>query len=121
MIVKTVLESRGKSPEAPLVPAGPVLQETTGGKAAARTYQDLLKNQHDEDLFKYYSTSQILKVTIDGKSQPIGSAGVISSLSGSPDGKLILAETIHKPYSYTVPSYRFPRRIEVWDADGKVV
>lgn len=38
---------------------------TTGKKSQARTYPDLLKDEHDEALFDYYCTSQI--VTIDIK------------------------------------------------------
>jgi dipeptidyl aminopeptidase/acylaminoacyl peptidase len=30
-------------------------------------------------------------------------------------------ETIHRPYSYLVPIYRFPRCIEVWDTEGELV
>ena len=39
----------------------------------------------------------------------------------SPDGRYLLVETLHRPFSYLVPAGRFPRRFEVWDLDGKVV
>ena len=41
--------------------------------------------------------------------------------NSSPDGKYILVETIHRPFSYIVPSYRFPTTVEIWDMDGNVV
>ena len=34
---------------------------------------------------------------------------------------MLMVETIHRPYSYLVPVYRFPRLVEVWDFKGKVV
>ena len=39
----------------------------------------------------------------------------------SPDGSHILVETFRRPFSYVVPYFRFPRRIEVWDRAGKLV
>ena len=50
-----------------------------------------------------------------------GVSGSPRSSDPSPDGEYILVETIHRPYSYLVPTYRFPKRIEVWDTAGKVV
>ena len=44
LICKTVPEGTMQTPTAPTVPAGPIIQETAGRKAPARTYQDLLKN-----------------------------------------------------------------------------
>ncbi len=121
LLVKTIPEGRGGAPAESIVPDGPIVQENLGRKAPARTYQDLLKNSHDEALFEYYFTSQLVSVTLDGKVQTLGSPGIISSMSPSPDGKYILMETIHRPYSYTVPAYRFPRLINVWDMTGEVV
>ncbi|MFH1374106.1 MAG: prolyl oligopeptidase family serine peptidase [bacterium] len=121
IITQTIPEGRGKAPDEPLVPAGPVIQENIGGKAPARTYQDLLKNAHDEAMFEHYATAQVVRLTLDGESRPIGPAGIISQATPSPDGKYILVETIHRPFSYTVPVYRFPQRIEVWDLDGNIV
>lgn len=38
---------------------------TTGKKSQARTYPDLLKDEHDEALFDYYCTSQIVTIDIN--------------------------------------------------------
>jgi dipeptidyl aminopeptidase/acylaminoacyl peptidase len=46
---------------------------------------------------------------------------MVVDLSPSPDGRFLLVQTLHRPFSYLVPAERFPRRIEVWDLDGKVV
>jgi dipeptidyl aminopeptidase/acylaminoacyl peptidase len=39
----------------------------------------------------------------------------------SPDGKYILVEIVHRPFSYLVPAYRFPYSVEIWDLKGNVV
>jgi len=121
LLCKVVPEDRGQPPEAPDTPHAPVIQETTGKKAPARTYQDLLKNPHDENLFEYYTTSQILKVDLDGAKTTLGEHGIYRSATPSPDGKYILVQTVHRPFSYLVPVYRFPLRVEVWDMEGNLV
>jgi dipeptidyl aminopeptidase/acylaminoacyl peptidase len=121
IIAKIVVPGRGEAPPEPLVPTGPAVQENIGGKKPARTYQDMLKNTHDEELFDYYATSHVVRISLDGREAPLGNAGVIASIEPSPNGKYLLVETLHRPYSYTVPAYRFPHLIEVWDMDGKVV
>jgi dipeptidyl aminopeptidase/acylaminoacyl peptidase len=121
LICKAVPEGMGPAPAAQTVPTGPVIQESSGKKAPARTYQDLLKNSYDEAMFEYLSRVQVIRVTLSGEQQAIGKAGIIRRAKPSPDGKYILVETVHKPFSYLVPAYRFPYRVEVWDLDGNVV
>ena len=58
---------------------------------------------------------------LDGATQVIGRRGIHSEISLSPDGKYLLVETIHRPYSYLVPRGRFPYRVEVWNFEGNVV
>ncbi len=120
LICRLVPSDRGEAPEEPQVPSGPILRENIGKKAPARTYQDLLKNAHDEDLFDYYLTSSVVKVTLEGEITPLGKPGVIAGAEPAPNGKYILVETIHRPYSYLVPLHRFPRRVEVLDMTGRV-
>mgnify|MGYP005748810847 FL=1 len=121
LLVKFIDENRGEMPKYSYVPAGPNVQQNIGKARPSRTYQDLLKNRYDEDLFDYYMATQLKLVTLDGKQQPVGKAGVIKSVNMSPDGQYLLVETIQKPYSYLVPSYYFPYTVEVWNRDGKVV
>lgn len=121
ILAATLVADRGAAPTEPLVPTGPVIQQNLGRVAPARTYQDLLKNEFDEQVFTYYATSQLVKVTLDGKVSPLGKPGLISSYDPSPDGKYILVETTEKPFSYTVPSSRFPQTIAVWDMNGKLI
>jgi len=121
IVAKTIPSSRGEAPPEPTVPSGPAIQENIGGRRPARTYQDMLKNPYDERLFEHCLSTRIVRIGLDGKEQPVGQQGMIWSVTPSPDGKYILVETFRRPFSYSVPYYRFPRRIEVWDADGNVV
>jgi dipeptidyl aminopeptidase/acylaminoacyl peptidase len=121
LLCKTVPENRGSAPAPPTVPDGPVIQENRGKSAPVRTFQDLLKNSHDEALFDHYCTTQIVRLKLDGTATKIGAPGVIASATPSPDGAYVLAQTTHRPYSYLVPAGRFPNRVEIWNARGEVV
>lgn len=121
IVVTLIPDGRGAEPEAPQVPSGPVIQENLGETAPARTYQDLLENPYDEELFEHYTTSQLARVSIEGTVTPIGEPGQIWRFDPSPDGRFVLVETLHRPFSYLVPAYRFPRRIEVVDLTGRQV
>ena len=103
------------------VPEGPVIEENLGKKAPSRTYQDLLKNPHDETLFDYYCTSQLWSVSLDGTEKAIGKPAVYNQQSTSPDGTMILTKSIVRPYSYLVPSGLFPAAVQVLDLNGNVV
>lgn len=120
-VARVLPAGRGAAPVEPLVPAGPIIQENVGRKAPARTYQDLLESEFDEELFTYYTTSQIVKLSLGGKVKRLGDPGIHATCSPSPDGRYILVETYHQPFSYAFPYYRFPHTIEVWTLDGKSV
>jgi dipeptidyl aminopeptidase/acylaminoacyl peptidase len=122
IIYKSIVEDRGEAPQKSLVPEGPTIQETSGNKAAVRTYQDLLQNKHDEDVFRYYATSVLTKVnTTDGNAQTISEPIIVSELSPSPDGTYLMVSDIREPFSYLVPYYRFPQSINILDTDGQLV
>ncbi len=121
LICQVIPAGRGEAPKEDLTPKGPVLQENLGKKAPSRTYQDLLKNAYDESLFDYYATAQLLKVTLGGAEQAIGKPAIIQAASPSPDGRLLLTKSVQKPYSYLVPAYRFPTKVEVLDMQGQLV
>lgn len=118
---RLVPSGRGAEPEAPTVPAGPIVQEALSGRAdRVATYQDLLKDPYDEAIFEHYATSQLARVTVDGRVTPLGAPAIISAASPSPDGRWLLVTTLARPFSYSVPLTYFPTRIEVWNADGAV-
>ncbi|KAL7586935.1 hypothetical protein Lser_V15G41438 [Lactuca serriola] len=121
LLVCTIPASRGKPPKKPLVPSGPKIQSNEQKTVVqVRTFQDLLKDEYDEDLFEYYATSQLLLVSLDGSVKLFGEPAVYTSLDPSPDQKYILLSSLHRPFSFTVPCGRFPKRIDLWSAaDGK--
>src|SRR5262249_59184252 len=59
LLIQAVPGGRGNPPAGLKVPEGPIIQESDGKKAPVRTYEDLLQDRHDEDLFDYYATSQL--------------------------------------------------------------
>lgn len=121
ILAKTILSGREEPPRPSLVPQGPVIQENMGKIAPVRTYQDLLSNADDEALFAYYMNAQMVLVNLKGKAKNIGKPGMIRFAEPSPNGKYILMKTIHRPFSYLVPLYRFPMRVDVLDIHGKTI
>ena len=121
LIVRAVPEERGEVPEAPRVPQGPEIRENTGQLAPSRTWQDLLTGAHDETLFEYYATSRLVVIAPDGSERYVGAPGVIRRAEPAPGGCHLLVETLHQPFSYLVPHYRFPVRVEVWHLDGRLI
>ncbi len=121
LICALIPQGRGTVPAAPAVPVGPVVQENLGKKSPARTFQDLLKDTHDEALFEHYLTAQLARVTLAGEVTPLGAPGILWDYDPSPDGSYLLVEILHRPFSYLVPARRFPRRVEVRSPAGELV
>ncbi|GAA4408292.1 S9 family peptidase [Nibrella viscosa] len=121
LVAKTVPTRRGPAPAESRVPTGPTVQENQGTKAQAATYQDMLKNPSDEKLFEYYATAQVVRLGLDGTVQAIGQPGMVQDAAPSPDGRFVLIETSHRPFSYLVPAYRFPLKSEVYAINGTLL
>ena len=120
LLVELVPAQRGPVPAEPAIPTGPHTQETLGHAGPAPTYEDMLKNALDEDLFDYYATAQPAWVDASSDSvKPFGKPGIFQTLMPSPNGKALLVARVHKPYSYLHPMQAFPKEVEVWDAGGK--
>lgn len=115
LLVTTIPANRGAVPRAPTVLNGPLVQENLGRRNVARTYQDLLKSPHDEALFEYYASAEVLRVWLDGRNVNVA-AGLVRSAAPSPDGQYAMLQFIKRPYSYTVPVTRFAIRTEIRDA-----
>jgi dipeptidyl aminopeptidase/acylaminoacyl peptidase len=111
LVCKTVSADRGAAPTRSEVPAGPVVQENLGRVTPGATYEDLLKNPEDEQIFDYYATAQVRMVHADGTSKPIGKPGVVVEASPSPDGNYVLLFERHRPYTYLLPFFTFPERV----------
>ena len=68
-IVNAIIpEGVGPAPVKPPSAIGPKVQDNTSGrKAQARTYQDLLKDAYDEDTFEYYTNTELVAVQVGVK------------------------------------------------------
>lgn len=122
LLVRLIPSGDRKAPEPPKVPTGPVIEETSGRVSRAWTYQDLLKNPYDEQLFEFYAASRLALVNAQtGEVRTIGGPSIISSVSYSPDEQYLLVTQLKKPFSYRVPYNLFARKTEVWDAQGNLV
>jgi len=122
LMIEAVPEGRTAPKEGFSIPTGPHTQESLGKAGPAPTYEDLLKNAHDEELFDFYGTSQLLFVdTASGKVSPCGKPAIFASVEPSPNGQDLLVARIHKPFSYFHPYTSFAKDVEAWDRSGKTV
>jgi dipeptidyl aminopeptidase/acylaminoacyl peptidase len=118
LVCRFRLSDQGQPPTAATIPVGPTIQQSSGRAVPNPTYEDLLANRDDEALFDYYYTTQLARVSLTGQLTPLGTSAVIVVSLPSPDGRYLLVEARHRPYSYRVPQTRFPTTIEVWDASS---
>ena len=121
LLAKFVDDTRADIPLANLTPTGPIVQENLGRTTPSRTYQDLLKNPYHELLFDYYLTSQLKIVKLNGEAVNWSAPAIYKKFEYSPDGKLILIQTINKPYSYLVPLNLFPFATKIYSEKGKLI
>jgi dipeptidyl aminopeptidase/acylaminoacyl peptidase len=121
LVCRTAPQAAAAPPAAPTAPRGPIVQENLGTRKPALTNPDLLTSPTDEKLFEHYMASQIALVSLDGKVAPIGAPALYLRSKPSPDGKRLLIEVVHRPFSYRVAIGQFPVRTEVWSLDGKSI
>ncbi|MBP6812068.1 MAG: prolyl oligopeptidase family serine peptidase [Saprospiraceae bacterium] len=122
LLVRCIPSGRGPAPSATVVPSGPSIEETSGKVSQVMTYQDLLKNEHDEFLFEYYARSQLMVVSASsGKAALLGSPGLYTAVNWSPDENYVLVTQLRKPFSYRVQFSNFARKTEIWDRNGKPI
>lgn len=121
LLFKAVPTSLKKVPAKSRVPEGPIVEENLGKKAPSRTYQDLLTSPYDESLFEYFGSSELVLAKVGGEEKVVGPTKLYYVIDPSPDGTMMLAKTIHRPFSYLVPYYRFPQQVSVLDMTGKTV
>jgi len=115
LLCRVVPKGRGTLP--PERPA-PTLMEHLGGRTPIRTYQNLLKNTYDDELFEYHFEGELARVKVTGKARPVPSlGGLIASFEPSPDGRYAVLTRVQPPYSRLVPARSFPSSIELWDLE----
>lgn len=121
LVVLAVPEGRGPTPRFD-APTGPSVQESMGRVSPERTLQDLLKNAQDEALFTHVATSALRRVHLrTGASRQIGTPGVFVTLKAVGLQGVLLTERLTAPYSYQVAWSDFARRVELHDAQGRLL
>ncbi len=122
LVYKGIDELRADIPARPRTATSPIIQESIGRKAALRTFQDLLQNEYDEQLFRFYASSQLKQVDLNGNIHTlIAEPCLIGQFDPSPDGKYLLLTQYTQPFSYEVPYSRFPQSYKIYDSSGKLV
>lgn len=122
LLVHTILINRPAPPKKAVTPKGPNIQETSGKVSKVPTHQDLMSTPHDEALFDYYATSQLIEINVaSGESRKIGSPGIYRYVEPSPSADYFLVYRVKKPYSYFVPYEGFPHSLEIWNRQGELV
>jgi dipeptidyl aminopeptidase/acylaminoacyl peptidase len=121
MVVQLVPGGRGPARAEPLMPTGPNIQENYGKAAPTPTFEDMIKTNHDEDLFEYYFTSQLAAIdSTTGRKTLIGKPGIFENVAPSPSGEYILVSRIKRPFSRFLPMNGFPNEVEIWNRRGEV-
>lgn len=113
---------RGAPPPAPALPSGPAIRHTRAEATPNRTMPFLLQDDHDADLFEYYTRSRIVALVPGASARPIGEPGMYEAVSVSPDGRHLIATRIERPFTFINSYSGFPRVTEVLDiATGEVL
>lgn len=120
IIYHITLKPASAAPPKPVMPKGPTIQENYGKASPRQTFQDMIRSPYDEELFEFYSTSQLVKNS-NGTEIKIGNPAIYSSINISPDKKYLLLRTLKKPYSYLVPAYGFPADVFITDINGMLI
>jgi len=114
IIASVIPDGHSEAPTKPAVALGPKIEDNSGGqKSQSRTYQDLLKDNHDVALFEHYCSAQLVLVKIStGEVTPLSNEKrVYTAIAPSPDGQYIVAAWLEPPWSFAVPCGRFPKRV----------
>lgn len=111
----------GPVPKAPAVPDQPLVLVADPKKNSLRTYASLLKDKHQAQQFEYFTTGQLMRVSLNGDAKAIGQPAMIRSFDASLDGKFARVTTTLKPFSYIVPTSSFGQKEELWDESGKAL
>ena len=65
LVASVVPEGAGPPPPTPSAPLGPRVEDNTEGRTSqSRTYPDLLKSTHDEALFEYYTSAELVSIQV---------------------------------------------------------
>ncbi|MAG54746.1 MAG: hypothetical protein CMJ83_00490 [Planctomycetes bacterium] len=122
LVVRLVPENRRRPAKRPAIPPGPNVQQAAGGASPVYTYSDLLRDDHDDALFRHYMGHELAWIDIaTGKLTVFGKEAVYNRVTMSPDGRHLCVQRTKEPFLRDVPSFRFMEEIEGWRDDGTVL
>lgn len=121
LLTLIVPSGRGAEPARSAVPEGPKLRVTRPQAVPRRTFPNLLRDNHDSDLFEFYTRSQLVELTEGRAPRALGTPQMYESIALSSDGRHIMASYYERPFSF-ITSYRgFPGRTVIVDRSGTLV
>ena len=90
-----------------------------GKHSEQATYQDLLRDDADDEAFAWFATSQLAWVDpASGETEPVGAPDLFLSVTEAPDGQYLAVTRLCRPFSHRVPYARFGRVTEVLTRRG---
>jgi len=120
-LIFSIVPENHERPPAPSSPIGPRIQESAGDTSPTRTYQDLLRTPHDEELFEFHATTEIVIASIDGEIVQRWPRGMYADVSPAPDGEHILVTQLKKPFSYLLTYHQFAMDVDVCNVAGEQI
>ncbi len=121
LITLAIPSDRGPEPPRNPIPNSPIVRRTRDKPTPTPTYPYLLRDDHDETLFEYYTRSQIVELGKKESPRLIGKPGMFESLLLSPDGKHLLTTAIERPFSFRTSYRGFPRNTSIIDRTGRLI
>ena len=102
-------------------PSGPRVEETAGKHSQPATFQDLLRDDADDEAFAWFARSQLAWLDpATGETELVGPPDLFLSVAEAPDGQYLLVTRLCPPFSHRVPYLRFSRVTEVLTRRGDV-
>lgn len=112
---------RGPEPQGSAIWPGPRVYRSREKATPTVTLPFLFKSDHEQALFRHYTTSQLAMLAPGKSPRKIGAPAMYMEFSLSPDGKHVLADTIVEPFSTIVGYTNFGHNLEVMDLDGRTL
>jgi dipeptidyl aminopeptidase/acylaminoacyl peptidase len=117
-LIFSIVPENHDPPPPPSSPIGPRIQESSGDTSPTRTYQNLLKTPHDEDLFEFHATTEIVITNTSGDILQRWPRDMYADVSPAPDGDHMLVTRLKKPFSYLLTYQQFAMDVDVCSAAG---
>lgn len=99
----------------------PIVYESPQRALDTKLSPYLLQNIEDEDLFDQYFTAQLKTIFLNGNVVNFANPAIYKRFDFSPDGSMVMTETVERPYSYVVGIEKFPFSTIIHDKYGALV